>query len=91
MPSKTDVVNAIAQKSGITKKAAGIAVNTFVACVEGTLKQGGKLTIPGFGTFSVVERKARTGRNPATGKKMQIPAKKVPKFTPGKGLKEVVG
>ena len=88
-PSKTDLVNAVAEKTGITKKAAPVAVDVFIACMEAALKEGEKLTIPGFGTFSVRERRARTSRNPAIGKKMKIPTKKVPKFTSGEGSEEV--
>jgi len=90
MANKGDVINAIAAEAGLTKKAAGAALDAFIGCVEATLKKGGKLTIPGFGTFSVGKRAARTGRNPQTGSSIKIPAKKVPKFKAGKGLKDAV-
>ena len=90
MANKTDVVSAVAQKAGITKKQAGSAVDAFIGTVVDTLKAGGKVTIPGFGTFSVGRRAARTGRNPRTGKEIKIPAKKTAKFSAGKQLREAV-
>jgi len=90
MAGKGDLVEAVAKKAGISKKAAGEAVNAVVGFVVSALKQGDKVTIPGFGTFSVAERAARTGRNPKTLEEIKIPAKKVPKFKAGKGLKEAV-
>ncbi len=90
MAGKGDLVEAVAKKAGISKKAAGEAVNAVVGFVVSALKQGDKVTIPGFGTFSVAERAARTGRNPKTREAIKIPAKKVPKFKAGKGLKEAV-
>lgn len=88
--NKTDVVNAVASKAGITKKQAGAAVDAVIGTVVKTLKGGGKVTIPGFGTFSVGHRAARTGRNPRTGKVIRIPAKKTAKFSAGKQLREAV-
>ena len=90
MVNKGDVIDGIAAEAGLTKKAAGAALDAFIGCVEKTLKKGDKLTIPGFGTFSVGKRAARTGRNPQTGSSIKIPAKKVPKFKAGKGLKDAV-
>jgi DNA-binding protein HU-beta len=66
------------------------AVNTVISSISGALKKGERVSLVGFGTFSVVQRKARNGRNPQTGKALKIKAKKVPKFTPGKALKEAV-
>ncbi|MDD3807147.1 MAG: HU family DNA-binding protein [Candidatus Marinimicrobia bacterium] len=88
--SKADVVSKMAEEAGITKNQAGKALNSFIKTVEETLKAGGKLTLVGFGTFEVVNRSARTGVNPATKKKINIPASKAPKFKPGKALKDAV-
>jgi len=73
-----------------TKKEAEAAVNVILGAISKTLKKGNKVTLVGFGTFSVTKRAARMGRNPQTGREMKIAAKKVPKFTPGKGLKAAV-
>ncbi len=89
--TKADLVGFIAEKADIKKSAAEVALNAFIEAVEKTLKKGDKLALTGFGTFSVSNRKARTGRNPQTGETIKIKATKVPKFTAGKGLKEVVG
>jgi len=90
MAGKADLIEAVAAKSGISKRAAGEAVNAMVDFVTATLKKGGKVTIPGFGTFSVSKRASRTGRNPQSGATIKIAAKKVPKFKSGKGLKDAV-
>lgn len=90
MANKGDVINAIASEAGVTKKAASAALDALIGFVEDTLKKGDKLTIPGFGTFSVGERSSRTGRNPQTGATIQIAAKKVPRFKAGKSLREAV-
>lgn len=92
MASKTkeDLVNNVAQETGITKAQAKKAVESFLDAITEGLADGGKVTLTGFGTFQVQEREARTGRNPQTGEKMLIPARKVPKFSPGKGLKQLV-
>ncbi len=86
--NKVELVAAIADKAGITKADAERALNAFTETVEDTLKKGEQLALVGFGTFGIVERAAREGRNPATGKTIKIPAKKAPKFTAGKALKE---
>ena len=86
-----DIVNAMATEAGISRAKAGVALNALIREVVGALNKGEKVTIRGFGTFSVSGREARTGRNPATGTPMAIPARRVPKFTPGKGLREAVG
>ena len=88
--TKADLVVKIAEKANITKASAERALNAFLETVESTLVKDGKLTLTGFGTFVVEERKARTGRNPRTGDKIQIPATKVVKFRPGKLLKDAV-
>ena len=75
---------------GITKKQAGEAVDAFIGAIKGSLAKGEKVSLIGFGTFSVKERAAREGRNPRTGKKIKIPKKKVPSFRPGKELKDSV-
>jgi DNA-binding protein HU-beta len=87
--NKEDIVNEVA-KTTCSKAEAVKAVNAFIEAIKKTLKKGNKVTLVGFGTFSVVKRSARTGRNPQTGKPIKIAAKKVPKFTAGKGLKDAV-
>ncbi len=88
--TKADLVVKIAEKTGLTKADAERALNAFLESVEATLVTEGKLTLTGFGTFVVDERKARTGRNPRTGAEINIPATKVVKFRPGKLLKDAV-
>lgn len=87
--NKADLVEKIATDVEVSKTLASKMVDSFIANVKEALKAGQKVTLIGFGTFSVYQRKARTGRNPQTGKKMKIPAKKVPKFTPGSALKDL--
>ncbi len=84
--NKNDLVSAMAESAGITKAEAGKALDAFTDSVTGALKKGDKVTLVGFGTFSTSERKARKGRNPQTGKEIQIAAKTVAKFKPGKDL-----
>ncbi len=86
--TKAELIVAMAADGGITKVAAGKALDSFVSNVVGELKKTGRIGLVGFGTFSVVERNARTGRNPQTGAKIEIKAKKVVKFKAGKGLAE---
>ena len=89
--NKSELIDAMAKDAGITKVAAKAALESFVANVTATLKKkDGKVALVGFGTFSVKERAARTGRNPKTGEELQIKASKVPSFKPGKGLKDSV-
>ena len=88
--NKSELIIKIAESADISKKAAGDALQAFTTTVSNTLKKGDKLTLIGFGTFSVSKRAARTGRNPQTGKEIQIPAKKVAKFKVGKKLGESV-
>lgn len=88
--SKTELVAAIAEKTGLTKKDSEAAVNAFVETVTEQLKNGEKVQLIGFGTFEVSERAERVGRNPQTGTEMTIAASKVPKFKAGKVLKELL-
>jgi DNA-binding protein HU-beta len=87
--NKGDLVQELAKVAG-TKKEAETAVNTIFGAITKALKKGDKVILVGFGTFSVTKRPARKGRNPQTGKEIKIAARKVPKFTPGKGLKVAV-
>lgn len=86
--TKAELVSAMAEGAGITKAAAAAALDVYQATVAKELKKKGKIGLVGFGTFSVVKRKAREGRNPQTGKAIKIPAKKVVKFKAGKALSE---
>jgi len=88
--NKSELINAIAEKSGLTKKDSEKALNAFVEAVEESLIKGDKVQLIGFGTFEVRERSARKGRNPQTGEEIMIPAAKVPAFKPGKALKDSV-
>lgn len=88
--TKSDLVDLIAKKTGSTKAAAEKVLQSFLSCVQDTLVKEGKITLTGFGTFSVETRNARTGRNPRTGEPMNIPAARVVKFRAGKNLKESV-
>ena len=84
--NKSDLISAMADKAGITKAQAGEALDGFMGATTDALKKGEKLILVGFGTFSVNQRAARTGRNPRTGKEIQIAAKNVVKFKAGSGL-----
>jgi DNA-binding protein HU-beta len=88
--TKTELIAVIAGAAGITKAAATKALEAYLGAVTKELKKSGKLGLVGFGTFSVVKRKAREGRNPQTGKAIKIPAKKVVKFKAGKELADKV-
>lgn len=88
--NKGELVAAMAKDAGISKAEAQAAMDSFLNHIEGTLKGGSKVTLVGFGTFSVSKRAARTGRNPQTGKPIKIPAKRVPRFTAGKSLKDAI-
>jgi len=87
--TKQDLVNKVAE-TGITKKQAAAAIDAMIDAVKGALSSGDKVNLVGFGSFSVKERAAREGRNPRTGKKLKIAAKKVPVFRAGKELKDSV-
>jgi DNA-binding protein HU-beta len=88
--NKTELVEAIAAKTDLTKKSSADAVKAIVDAITEELVKGEKVTLVGFGTFEVADRKARTGHNPSTGKKIKIPATKAPKFKAGKALKDAV-
>jgi DNA-binding protein HU-beta len=88
--NKTDLINAIAAKSGLNKKNSEAALNAFISAVEGALAKNEKVTLVGFGTFEVRKRAARKGRNPQTKKEITIPASKAPVFKAGKSLKDKV-
>lgn len=86
--NKTDLIAHIAFNADISKAAAARALDATTKAITTTLKKGGTVSLVGFGTFSVNKRAARTGRNPSTGEPVRIKARKAPKFTPGKGLKD---
>ena len=88
--TKAELVAKIAEKTGLSKKDSEAALNAFMETVKEALSNGEKVSLVGFGTFEVVERAERKGRNPQTGEEITIPATKAPKFRPGKGLKEAV-
>ncbi len=88
--NKSELIDSIAEKSGLNKTQSGDALNAFMETVGKTLEKGDSISLVGFGTFSVKKRKARTGRNPRTGQELKIPASKVPSFKAGKGLKDRV-
>ncbi|MDE5677825.1 MAG: HU family DNA-binding protein [Phocaeicola sp.] len=88
--NKADLISAIAAESGLNKADAKKAVDAFVATVTKALKEGDKVSLIGFGTFSVTERSARTGINPATKATISIPAKKAAKFKPGAELADAI-
>ncbi len=88
--NKTELVAAIADKAGLSKKEAEKALKAFTDTVSAQLKKGDKIQLVGFGTFEVTKRAAREGRNPQTGAVMKIPASKAPKFKAGKALKDLV-
>ncbi len=88
--NKADLIDAIAKKAETTKKDAGVALDAIIDSISASLENGEKVTLVGFGTFDVRERKARTGVNPRTKAKIKIPASKAPVFKAGKELKEKV-
>ena len=88
--NKSELIEHIAAKSDISKAAATRALASIIEAVKKTLKKGDTVTLVGFGTFSVSKRAARTGRNPRTGAALKIKAAKVPRFKPGKGLKDAL-
>ena len=88
--TKADLVNAIAEKAGLSKADAEKGLKAFTEAVTKALKAGDKVSLVGFGTFSVGQRAARTGKNPQTGAKIKIAAAKTPKFKAGKALKDAV-
>lgn len=88
--NKVELVVAMADRAGISKKDTGRALKAFTDILTEELKAGGSVQIIGFGTFQIAERAAHMRRNPQTGKEQEIPACKVPKFKPGKSLKDAV-
>ena len=88
--NKNDLIASVAEASGLSKADAGAAVDAVFGAVTSTLSGGGEVRLVGFGTFSVANRAASTGRNPRTGEPIQIPASKQPKFKAGKALKDAV-
>lgn len=88
--NKSELIEAIAASADIPKAAAGRALDAMVETVAGALKSGDQVVLVGFGTFSVKERAARTGRNPQTGEPIEIAAAKIPSFKAGKALKDAV-
>ena len=88
--TKKDLIELIAKKANLTNKAARDSVQAFLNGVRDSLKRGEKVVITGFGTFSIRKRAQRPGRNPKTGEKITIQARKAPGFTPGKTLKKAV-
>ena len=88
--TKAELVTMVAEKADLTKKDAEKAISALVESISETLAKGEKIQLVGFGTFEVAERAARTGQNPQTGKAIEIPASKAPKFKAGKALKDTV-
>ena len=88
--NKAELVEALANKTGETKKSAEASLNAFVEVVTEALKKGEKIQLVGFGSFEVRKRASRKGRNPQTGEELKIPASKAPVFKAGKALKEIV-
>jgi DNA-binding protein HU-beta len=86
--SKTELIEKIASATSLTKSSASSAVNLVFDTIKATLKKGNSVSIPNFGSFDVVKRKARNGRNPQTGETIKIKATKAPRFKAGKGLKD---
>ncbi len=90
MMTKRDLIEVVAKKANLTNKAARESVQATLNTVRDSLKRGEKVVITGFGTFSVRKRAARPGRNPKTGERITLAARKAPGFTPGKTLKKLI-
>jgi DNA-binding protein HU-beta len=88
--TKSEFVDQVAERAGLSKKDAGDAVDAVLETIEETLRRGSEVVFSGFGKFSVSHRSAREGRNPATGQPIHIAASRVPKFSAGAGLKKAV-
>lgn len=88
--TKAELIEKIAAKAKISKKASNVAINTFVSATTNALKRGERVALVGFGTFSVAKRKARTARNPRTGEAINVPARRAPKFKAGRELKKAI-
>jgi len=89
--NKTELVEEVSGEVGLSKRETQKVIDAIIGTIGDTLAAGEKVTLVGFGTFGVRQRMARTGRNPQTGAALQIPAKRVAKFLPGKNLKEKIG
>ncbi len=89
--NKAELIDHIAEQADLSKASATRALEAMIGGVKATLKKNGSVSIVGFGTFAVTKRAARDGRNPRTGAAIKIKAAKVPKFRPGKGLKDALG
>ncbi len=88
--NKSELIEHIANQADISKAASGRALEALIGAVKSTLKKNNSVTLVGFGTFSVTKRAARAGRNPRTGAAIKIKAAKIPKFRPGKALKDAL-
>jgi len=88
--NKTDLIEHVAKQADISKAAAGRALDAIVGGIRGSLKKGTPVTLVGFGTFTLAKRAARNGRNPRTGASIRIKAARIPKFRPGKALKDAL-
>ncbi len=88
--NKAGLVEQVSYQTGLTKKTSREAIDAITSVITDTLARGEKVTLVGFGTFQIMERKARIGRNPQTGETIQIRARKVPRFKPGKNLRKKV-
>ena len=88
--TKEELIARMANSAGVSKVAAGIALNTLTSAITTSLKKGKRVSLVNFGTFTLGKRKARLGRNPRTGEPLRIPAARVARFSPGKGLKSAV-
>jgi DNA-binding protein HU-beta len=88
--NKSELIEHIAKQADISKAASGRALEALIGAVKSTLKKNNSVTLVGFGTFSVTKRAARAGRNPRTGAAIKIKAAKIPKFRPGKALKDAL-
>jgi len=88
--NKAELVEEVANRTGLTKRVVGNTVDAVTSAITNSLARGERVTLVGFGSFRVMRRKERRGRNPQTGEEIQIPAKDVPKFEAGKNLKKAV-
>lgn len=88
--NKTELITDVVQRTGLPRKDAELALNAVLDAIAGAMARGEKVQLVNFGAFEVQQRRARTGRNPATGQKVEIPAGPVPQFRPGKFLRDAV-
>ncbi len=88
--TKNDLIEIVAKKTNLTNKATRDVIQTFLNTVQDSLKRGEKVVLTGFGTYSIRSRKSRVGRNPKTGAKITLAARKTPGFTPGKSFKRMI-